>query len=138
MKKYGITFLCILTLCGWITAQDLIQNTQKGKIPKTTLDNGNTILSELSLHKKVVKTIKPFQFLNKKAQEESLLFLDLNNNVLSDLLKSKSNYLELTIPVDGQHNLELELYKKNILSPNFKVVYSSGKVAVEATHCSSV
>jgi len=70
----------------------------------------------------------PFQFLEKSNQDEGILFLDLKKEVHRDLLRSKSGYLELAIPVDARNEMILELQKVDILSPDFVMTTSSGKV----------
>ncbi len=114
--RRGLTFLFLFGLV-FGHAQDLILDTQKGKIlrSQTPIFKNSTLKS-------------PFLFKEKSVQEEGMVFLDLKKSVHKEILRAKSDYIEITIPVDERHKVELELNRVNILSPDFAMTTSGGKV----------
>jgi len=110
---------------GFMQAQDLILDAQKGELYRIQ----NPLTDEvviLDQNHNNPNAKSPFQFLEKSTQEEGVLFLDLKKEVHRELLLAKSEYLELTIPVDATHELELELEKATIFTDDFVLKTSSG------------
>ena len=106
--------------------QDLILGTQAGVAPASS-DPSSVIVQDLKAIKKASKPVSPFDFSGKSKRGESEVFLDLKSTALQELLQAKSEYLELTSPVDNDHDVKLELCKKDILAPFFSVTTSSGE-----------
>jgi len=125
MNKYCFTFLLILG-CFFSQAQDLILDLQRGIAPTDAVSSSITKRTNQRL--KATNIQKPFQFVRTDAQDEGIVFLTLKPDVNAQILQAKADYIELAIPVDTEHELVLELHKKNILSPDFAVTTSSGKV----------
>jgi len=122
MNKYCFTLLLILG-CFFTQAQDLILDLQRGIAPTDAVQSSIT-----NNDSKATKIHEPFQFVRTDAQDKGIVFLNLKKEVNALLLQAKADDLELAIPVDTEHELVLELHKKDILAPDFVVTTGSGKV----------
>lgn len=126
MKQYYLTVLFLLVCLFSGNTQDLILDLQNNITP-SSVTTDSPILEELNKRRTTVTPKAPFQFIRKSAENNEVLFLDFQPQIHQSLLQEKSSYLELSIPVDATHELELELVKKDILSPGFAVISSSGE-----------
>ncbi|MFK7937335.1 MAG: M12 family metallo-peptidase, partial [Saprospiraceae bacterium] len=127
MKNYCLTLVALFLCINLSTSQDLILKTQAG-LQTTSIDSYAPLISELNQYKVETEPINPFRFLRKSKAVQGVLFMDVDHKIFSTLIAEKANYLELNIPVDAKHNLEVELFRKKVLSNDFKIEYSSGKV----------
>ena len=120
--------LFLLLILGSFSSygQDLILDTQAG-IPVRSADANSNFVKNLVKQRSTTKIQRPFQFVKHAIREKGEVYLDLNSRVVKDLLRKKEAYLSLAIPVDNTHEIGLELYQTDILSPDFKVTTSSGK-----------
>ncbi|MEM1324596.1 MAG: T9SS type A sorting domain-containing protein [Bacteroidota bacterium] len=106
----------ILLICLFLgvssQAQDLILNTQQ---ERTVFVADNESIAQ------------PFQFLRKSAEDDRVLSLLVDRTVHRALYNERADDLELAIPVDATHRIVLDLEKKDILTPDFQLVTSSGE-----------
>jgi len=92
--------------------------------------------AQQSIHSETFSTIdtrverdiyQPFRFLHKSLEDERVLSLDLDRVVHQKLYNSPTAQLTLAIPVDHTHHMILDLEKKEILAPDFRIKTNDGE-----------
>ncbi|MEL6943002.1 MAG: M12 family metallo-peptidase, partial [Bacteroidota bacterium] len=118
--RQSVTQLLVIALISITNignTQDLILDAQQG-IHTTTISETDAIV-ETAIY-------QPFQFLRKSLEDDGVLTLDIQREVHQELYNQRAEYLELAIPVDAEHTIVLDLEKKDILPPNFKMKVTDG------------
>jgi hypothetical protein len=93
-------------------AQDLILDAQQERISFTT---------------DATSVVQPFQFLRKSVEDSRVLSLEIDRGVHRTLYNQQADHLEMAVPVDGTHQLILELDKKDLLASDFRVTTNTGR-----------
>lgn len=120
--KHFLTYILLFFILSG-QSQDLILDTQRGKVGVSYTMPTDGIVKPARPDLKA-----PFRFVKKSREDEGIVYLDMKKEVCQEILRAKPEHLEVTIPVDATHALELELEKVNVLSPDFVVTTSSGRV----------
>ncbi|MEM9885488.1 MAG: thrombospondin type 3 repeat-containing protein [Bacteroidota bacterium] len=108
----ALAIFMLLLSFNWTQAQDLILDVQQERIPQV----------------QITPDIKQaFQYLHKSAEDERILSLEIQPTVHQDLYNNPAERMALAIPVDAAHHIILDLEKKEIFTPDFKVRTNQGE-----------
>jgi len=135
MKRFYLLFY-FLSIISVLSAQDLIENTQKGISPLTPKFYKNDNIFDQKLLKKSDKDVKKIEGLfsidrNKSAALKNVIAnvvkIDVNEKQLQLLVKEKPELISIDVPVDDQHSFALTLVKTKAITETFTINNASGE-----------
>ena len=137
MKTIPFLMSILLFLLGtsFIKGQDLIERTQRGMIlDEVPGEKTMAYLESQSMKRqKAYEVIRPFQlaeFSKRQSVQQYVdghVMLDIPKGMLPRLMKSMDDAINLRIPVDQQHEIELDLVEVFPLSSDFVGHLSDGR-----------
>lgn len=126
MKAHSLVIAVCCCISSTVYAQNLILDAQAGKFAESNVTS-QSFARDLDEVRKHTDQKSPFSFVRQE-EGKSQLFLDFKTDIVQQIVDEPSEYLELSIPVDKLHTVDLELIRKDILAPGFVVTTASGQV----------
>jgi len=135
MKNKLFILICFLFVCSYSDAQDLIKDARNGLINEIKNNKANNIYYEVENLRSSFQTSTDLFTINtnltknnrtKEFVNDAVLF-DIKKERLSEIVSNKPISISLEIPINTAEPVILDLIQVDPLSPNFKVMTSSGK-----------